>query len=139
MRSLSHYTHRRCKSWVAFALSQQELASAHGRTRQGSCPHVPEASNRAQRKRAILLGWPFSFALRCRRLVFGNLRDGAHGAFLEAFAAADASILVHDLSRAGGNFENLLRAGVDADAAAYAVVSVDNRMRHDVLLLVVRA
>ena len=63
-------------------------------------------------------------------LVFGNLRYGAHGALLEAFAACDASVFVHNFGNAARNFENLLRACINADAATNAFVGIDNGMGH---------
>lgn len=70
-----------------------------------------------------------------RSLVFGDLRDGAHGAFLEALAACDAGIFVHDLGDTAGNFQNLLRASVDANTAADALIGGNNGMGHVGLLL----
>jgi hypothetical protein len=65
------------------------------------------------------------------RLLFGNLRDGAHGALLKAIAARDASLFIRNFDDTAGYFQNLLRAGIDADSAADAFVGIDNRMRHD--------
>ena len=62
--------------------------------------------------------------------------DGAHGAFLDAVAARNAGILVHNVSLAANNLEHFLRAGVDADATANALIGIDNRVRHIILLLV---
>ena len=63
-------------------------------------------------------------------LVLGDLGDGAHGAFLDALAAADAGLFVHGLGNAVGNFQDLLRARVHADAAANALVGIDYGMSH---------
>ena len=64
-------------------------------------------------------------------LVFDDLRDGAHRALLDAVAASDARLLVHDLGSAADHFQDLLRASVDADAATDALISFDNRRGHD--------
>lgn len=72
----------------------------------------------------------------CGALVLDDLRDGAHGAFLDAVAARNAGILVHNVSLAANNLEHFLRAGVDADATANALIGIDNRVRHIILLLV---
>ena len=64
-------------------------------------------------------------------LVFGDLGDGAHGAFLDAFTAADAGFLVHRFGYATRNLENFLRARVDANSAPDAFIGVDYRMSHD--------
>ena len=64
------------------------------------------------------------------KLVLGDLGDGTGGAGLLAGAAGHAGVLVLD----GGNvleLENVAGAGVDADAAGDALVSVDNGMGHD--------
>ena len=49
---------------------------------------------------------------------------------LDAVAARDAGVLVHDLSDAADHFEHFLRAGIDADAATDALIGFDNRVRH---------
>ncbi len=58
-------------------------------------------------------------------LILDDLRDSAHGAFLNAIPAGDAGILIHGLSRTIHYLENLLGACVNADAAADALVSFD--------------
>jgi len=63
-------------------------------------------------------------------LVFLNLGDSTHRALLEAVAASDASILVHNLENAIDNFDNLLRARVDADSATDAGIFINNGARH---------
>ena len=65
-----------------------------------------------------------------------ELGDGAHRAFLDAVAARNAVVVVHGRGNAVDHFENLLGARVNADAAADALVGVDNGMRHVKLLLV---
>ena len=64
------------------------------------------------------------------RLVLDDLGDRTHGALLDAVAARDAGVLVHDLSDAAAHFEHFLRAGIDADAATDALIGFDNRVRH---------
>ena len=64
------------------------------------------------------------------RLVLDDLGDRTHGALLDAVAARDAGVLVHDLSDAADHFEHFLRAGIDADAATDALIGFDNRVRH---------
>ena len=64
----------------------------------------------------------------CGKLVFHDLRDGAHGALLDAVAARDASILVHSFNGAINDLQDLLRACVNADAATDALVSFDDWM-----------
>ena len=64
----------------------------------------------------------------CGKLVFHDLRDGAHGALLHAIAAGDARIFIHSLNGAVHDFQNLLRARVNADAATDALVSFDDWM-----------
>ena len=64
------------------------------------------------------------------RLVLDDLGDRTHGALLDAVAARDASILVHNVGLAADNLEHFLRAGVDADAATDALIGFDNRVRH---------
>lgn len=68
---------------------------------------------------------------RRKMLVFGDLGDGAGRAGVLAGAAGDAGILV----RHSGDIvqlENAGRAGIDADAAGDALVSINNRMGHDI-------
>ena len=67
---------------------------------------------------------------KSRALLFDDLGDGAHRALLDAVAARDAGVLVHDLSDAANHFEHFLRAGIDADAATDALIGFDNRVRH---------
>ena len=82
-------------------------------------------------------GWVIRYrGSLCGALVLDDLRDGAHGAFLDAVAARNAGILVHNVSLAANNLEHFLRAGVDADATANALIGIDNRVRHIILLLV---
>ena len=82
-------------------------------------------------------GWVIRYrGSLCGALVLDDLRDGAHGAFLDAVAARNAGILVHNVSLAANNLEHFLRAGVDADATANALIGIDNRVRHVILLLV---
>ena len=64
-------------------------------------------------------------------LVFGNLGDCAHRAFLQALAASDASIFVDNFGNAARNLENLLGACVYANPTTNALVFVNNRMSHD--------
>ena len=64
------------------------------------------------------------------RLVLDDLGDRTHGAHLDAVAARNAGILVHNVSLAANNLEHFLRAGVDADATANALIGIDNRVRH---------
>ena len=64
------------------------------------------------------------------RLVLDDLGDRTHGALLDAVAARDARIFVHDLGDAADNLEHFLRAGIDADAATDALIGLDNRVRH---------
>ena len=61
-------------------------------------------------------------------LVLDDLRNGTHGALLDAIAAGDARIFIHSLNSAVHDFQNLLRARVNADAAADAIVSFDDWM-----------
>ena len=68
-------------------------------------------------------------------LVLDDLLDAAHRALLKAIAAGDACFLVHNLANAVYNLDALLRARVDADAAADALVGIDHGMRHDRPLL----
>ena len=78
-----------------------------------------------------------SFCIRREApLVFDNLGDRAHGAFLDAIAARDAGILVDDLDDTADYFKNLLRARINANPAADALIGFDNRMGHSSLLLV---
>ena len=65
-----------------------------------------------------------------RRLILDDLGDGAHGALLDAVTTSDASILVGNLDDTADNFQNAFRAGINADAAADALISFDNRMGH---------
>ena len=63
-------------------------------------------------------------------LVFDDLGDSAHGAFLDTVATSNAAVLVHDLGSAVDDLENLLRASVNADATTDAIVSFNDGMRH---------
>ena len=67
-------------------------------------------------------------------LILGNLGDCTHRALLEAFAATDASIFVHDFGDTAGNFQNFLRASVDANATTDALVSINQGTCHSELL-----
>ena len=66
-----------------------------------------------------------------RGLILGDFRDGAHGAFLDALATADAGLLVHGFSNATRNLENLLGACINTDAATDALTINNYRMSHD--------
>ena len=85
-------------------------------------------------KPAKMAGFP-GLAYEKLLLVLGDFGNSSHGAFLEALAASDASVLIHDLGDTAGNLQNLLRAGVYANTAADAFVFSDNGMGHDALLL----
>lgn len=63
-------------------------------------------------------------------LVLDDLGDGTHRALLDAVAACDAAVLVHDLGGAVDDLENLLRASVNANAATDAIVSFNDWMGH---------
>ena len=67
-------------------------------------------------------------------LILGNLRDCTHRALLEAFAASDASVFVHNFGDTAGNFQNFLRASVDANATTDALVSINQGTCHSELL-----
>ena len=67
-------------------------------------------------------------------LVLDDLRNGTHGALLDAVAAGDARLLVHGLRNAVDDLQHLLGARVNADAAADALVSFNNWMWHELLL-----
>ena len=60
------------------------------------------------------------------QLVLGDLGDGTHRARLDALVAGNAGILVHRIGNAVDNLKNLLLAGIDADAAADALISINN-------------
>ena len=65
---------------------------------------------------------------RFSKLVLDNLGDSAHRALLDAIAAGDAGVLVDSLGNTVDDLENLLRACVNANAAADALISFDYRV-----------
>ncbi len=66
------------------------------------------------------------------KLVLDDLGDGAGGASLLARTAGNAGVLVLDLSVRVAELENARGAGVNANAAGNALVSINNWMGHDV-------
>src|SRR3712207_5634890 len=71
---------------------------------------------------------------RCK-LVLHDLRDDAHRAFLHAVAAGDAGVFVLDGDHAVFDDQDVLRALIDADAAADAFIDFKYRTRHVELLI----
>jgi hypothetical protein len=63
-------------------------------------------------------------------LVFNNLRDCTHWAFFKAVAASNASVFLYCVSNAANNLKYLLRACINADAAANAFVIINYWMCH---------
>ena len=61
-------------------------------------------------------------------LVLDDLRDGAHGALLDAVAAGDAGVFVLNGGDAADDLEDLLRAGIYADTATDALIGFNDGM-----------
>ena len=135
-RSIAVTSSIRCDIATPYAIESSRTKVSSGVLRRltflASSPKLG-AFRRAAKRPARWLA--FGSGVCARRLVFGNLRDGAHGAFLEALAARDAGVFVHDLGNTAGNFQDLLRASVNADTTTNAFVSGNNGMGHDGLLL----
>ena len=70
-----------------------------------------------------------------KSLIFGDVADCTHRAFLEAISASNAVILVHDSNCTARNFKDALRAGINADSACHAFILKDDRMSHLFLLV----
>ena len=64
------------------------------------------------------------------RLVLHDFRDGTHRALFHTVTASDAGVFIDHDDGAVNDFENVLRAGVNADAAADAFVFKNYGMRH---------
>ena len=64
------------------------------------------------------------------RLVFDDLGDGAHGAFLDTVTARDAGVFIDDLYDAPDHLEDLLRTGINADSATDTFICFDDWMGH---------
>ena len=67
---------------------------------------------------------------QARALVLDDLGDCAHRALFDAVATGDAGVLVYNLGDAVDNLEDVLRARINADTTADAIVSLNNWMRH---------
>ena len=64
-------------------------------------------------------------------LVLDDFLDSAHGALFNAVAASDAGFFVDYFAYAVYNFDAFLRASVDADATADALIIKNYWMRHE--------
>ena len=112
------------------------ISPAKGNSPRITCPpnHQKESPVFARKtglSRMQIGPWPFCFPL-----LLDDLGDGAHGALLDALAAGHAGLFVHDRAGAADDLENLLGARIAANAATDALISIDNRVGHDELLLV---
>ena len=66
-----------------------------------------------------------------RMLVLDDFLDSAHGALFNAVAASDAGFFVDYFAYAVYNFDAFLRASIDADATADALIVKNYWMRHE--------
>ncbi len=64
-------------------------------------------------------------------LVLDDFLDSAHGALFNAVAASDAGFFVDYFAYAVYNFDAFLRASIDADATADALIVKNYWMRHE--------
>ncbi len=112
-------------------------APVRGHSADQACPKEPQAP---ERRRAPPGGGGALRIVhrgsRSAKLVLDDLGDSAHGAFFHAVAARDASVFVHNVRDATDDFEHFLRASIDADTAADALIGFNNRVSHVKLLLV---
>ena len=88
--------------------------------------HAPKNEEGPPKQALPYAIWDRSYAVM--RSVLDDLRDGAHGALLDAVPACDACVLVHVLRYPIDDLEDVLRASVYADAATDALVSFNDWM-----------